>query len=161
MGAGGRMRETVDPEFAMYVDARQDRLLRAAYLVYGDLERAEKQLLHAFTRLSLRWGRVDDPDLYVQRLLYRAALSRWFRPKPAEAEPEDGNRVWAVLAGLTATQRAVLVLMHLEELTEFETSDVLGLSPAAVHGHGQTALSQLRSGLGSGDWRDVRPGDRR
>jgi hypothetical protein len=85
MDAGGRMRETVDPEFATYVDARQDRWLRAAYLVYGDLERAEEQLLHAFTRLSLRWGRVDDPDVYAQRLLYRAALSRWFRPKPAEA----------------------------------------------------------------------------
>jgi RNA polymerase sigma factor (sigma-70 family) len=158
------MRETVDPEFAMYVDARQDRWLRAAYLVYGDLERAEGQLLHAFIRLSLRWGRVDDPDVYVQRLLYRAALSRRLRPESAEAEPEGGNQVRAALAGLTATQRAVLVLMYFEELTEFETSDVLGLSPAAVHGHGQTALSQLRSGLGSGDWRSARParpGDRR
>lgn len=159
MGAGGRMRKTVDPEFATYVEARQDRWLRAAYLVYGDLERAEEQLLHAFTRLSLRWGRVDDPDVYVQQVLYRAALSRWFRPKPAQTEPEDRNQVWAALAGLTATQRAVLVLLYLEELTEFETSDVLGLSPAAVHDHGQTALNQLRSGLGSGD--DVRPGDRR
>jgi hypothetical protein len=27
----------------MYVDARQDRWLRAAYLVYGDLERAEAE----------------------------------------------------------------------------------------------------------------------
>ncbi|HEY0695701.1 MAG TPA: hypothetical protein VGD71_42525 [Kribbella sp.] len=43
MDAGGRMRKTVDPEFAMYVDARQDRWLRAAYLVYGDLERAEAE----------------------------------------------------------------------------------------------------------------------
>jgi DNA-directed RNA polymerase specialized sigma24 family protein len=157
------MRETVDPQFAMYVDARQDRWLRAAYLVYGDLERAEEQLLHAFVRLSLRWGRVDDPDVYVQRLLYRAALSRWFRSESAEAEPED-SQVRVALAGLTATQRAVLVLMHLEDLTEFETADVLGLSPAAVHGHGQTALSQLRSGLGSRDWRSARParpGDRR
>src|SRR5258705_3694530 len=126
MDAGGRMRETVAPEFATYVDGRQDRWLGAAYLVYGDLERAEEQLLRAFTRLSLRWGRVDDPDVYVQRLLYRAALSRWFRPKPAEADRENRNQTWAALAGLTATQRAVLVLLYFEELTEFETSDVLG-----------------------------------
>ena len=63
------MRETVDPDFASYVDARQGRWLRTTYLVYGDPERAEEVLLHAFTRLSLCWTRVDDPDVFVQRML--------------------------------------------------------------------------------------------
>lgn len=153
------MRDTVDPEFASYVDARQGRWLRAAYLVYGDPELAEDQLLHAFTRLSLRWGRVDDPDVYVQRILYQAALSRWFRVKPAVLD--DDEPVIAALASLTPAQRTVFVLLHYEELTEFEVADVLGLSHAAVHGHGQTALSRFRTGLGYGDWRDAKPGDRR
>ena len=56
----------VDTEFASYVDARQGRWLRTAYLVYGDLERAEEALLHAFTRLALRWTKVDDPDAFVR-----------------------------------------------------------------------------------------------
>jgi len=155
------MRETVDPEFAAYVDARQDRWLRAAYLVYGDLERAEELLLHAFTRLSLRWGRLDDPDVYVQRILYRAAASRWSRAGRYEVDQADeqpGGPVRAALAGLTSVQRAVLVLLCFEELTEFETSDVLGLSPSAVHDHRQAALSRFRSG--SRDWRDAMPGER-
>jgi hypothetical protein len=29
------------------------------------------------------------------------------------------------------------------------------MSHAAVHGHGQTALSRFRLELGTGDWRDV------
>lgn len=152
------MRDTVDPEFASYVDARQGRWLRAAFLVYGDPEVAEEQLLHAFTRLSLRWGRVDDPDAYVQGLLYQAALSRWSRVNPLLEEDEP---VQVALAGLSAAERTVLVLLHFEELTEFEVSEVLGLSQPTVHGHGQTALSKFRAGLGHGDWRDARPGERR
>ena len=58
------MRETVDPDFASFVDARQGRWLRTAYLVYGDVHRAEQLLLHAFTHLSVRWPRVDDPDAF-------------------------------------------------------------------------------------------------
>lgn len=149
------MRETVDPEFAAYVDARQARWLRAACLVYGDLERAEERLLHAFTRLSLRWPRVEDPDVFVQRILYQAALSRWSRrPGPVPREAGDDEPVQAALAGLTSTQRAVLVLLYYEELTEFEVSDVLGLSPAAVHSQGQAAMGRFRTGLGLGDRRD-------
>ncbi|WP_344214260.1 sigma factor-like helix-turn-helix DNA-binding protein [Kribbella sancticallisti] len=146
------MRDTVDPEFASYVDARQGRWLRTAYLVYGDLERAEEQLLRAFTRLSLRWDRVDDPDLFVQQLLYRSALSRWSRAKPFDG---DEDQVKQALGALSAAQRAVLVLLHFEELTEFEVSDVLGMSHAAVHSHAQSSLSRFRLELGTGDWRDV------
>lgn len=152
------MREPVDPEFASYVDARQGRWLRAAYLVYGDLDVAEEQLRHAFAMLSLRWGRDDDPDAYVQSMLYKAALSRWSRVRPTL---EDDEPVREALAGLTAAQRAVFVLLYFEELTEFEIADLLGMSHTAVHDHGQTALSKFRSGLGYGDWRDVGRGERR
>jgi RNA polymerase sigma factor (sigma-70 family) len=152
------MRDTVDPEFASYVDARQGKWLRTAYLVYADLDRAEEQLLHAFTRLALRWGKVDDPDVFVQRILYDAALSRWSRTKPPVLE-EDDNPVRSALATLSPVQRAVFVLLYLEELTEFEVADVLNLSHATVHGHGQTALARFRTELGAGDWRDTRRRD--
>jgi DNA-directed RNA polymerase specialized sigma24 family protein len=146
------MRTTVDPEFAAYVDARQGRWLRTAYLVYGDLERAEEQLLHAFTRLSLRWGKLDDPDLFVQQLLYKAALSRWSRAKPFEG---DDDQVKVALAALGPVDRTIFVLLYFEQLTEFEISDVLGMSQSAVHNHGLEATSRFRLELGTGDWRDV------
>jgi DNA-directed RNA polymerase specialized sigma24 family protein len=146
------MRDTVDPDFASYVDARQGRWLRAAYLVYGDLDRAEESLLHAFTRLALRWGKVDDPDSFVQRLLYQPALRPWNRVK---AFPDEDDPVKLALAGLTAAQRTILVLLHLEELTEFEVSDLLGMSHQAVHTQALSAFGQLRTGMGAGEWRDV------
>jgi DNA-directed RNA polymerase specialized sigma24 family protein len=60
------------------------------------------------------------------------------------------------LAELTPAQRTVLVLLHFEELTEFEVSDLLGMSPAAVHTHGMSAFGRFRTALGAGDWRDAR-----
>jgi DNA-directed RNA polymerase specialized sigma24 family protein len=142
------MHDRVDPDFASYVDARQGRWLRTAYLVYGELERAEEQLLHAFSRLSLRWNKVDDPDAFVQRLLYQPALSRWSRVK---AFPDEDDPVKLALAELTPAQRVVFVLLHLEELTEFEVADVLGISHSAVHGHSLAALTRFRTALGAGD----------
>jgi DNA-directed RNA polymerase specialized sigma24 family protein len=152
------MRDTVDPDFASYVDARQGRWLRTAYLVYGDLDRAEEVLLHAFTRLALRWTRLDDPDVFVQGLLYQPALARWNRVKAFEDEEDP---VKLALAELTPAQRTVFVLLHLEELTEFEVAEVLGMSQTAVHGHGMTAFSRFRTALGAGDWRDADSGESR
>jgi DNA-directed RNA polymerase specialized sigma24 family protein len=152
------MRDTVDPDFASYVDARQGRWLRTAYLVYGDLERAEEALLRAFTRLSLRWTKVDDPDAFVQRMLYQPVLKPWNRVK---AFPDEDDPVKVALAGLSPAQRTVFVLLHLEELTEFEVADVLSLSHQTVHGHGMTAFSRFRTALGAGDWRDAGTGDSR
>jgi len=146
------MEESVDPDFASYVDARQGRWLRTAYLVYGDLERAEQALLHAFTRLSLCWTKVDDPDAFVQRELYQPALVRWNRVK---AFPDEDDPAKLALAELTPAQRAVLVLLHLEELTESEVADVLNMSQTTVHGHGLTAFSRFHTALGAGDWRDA------
>jgi DNA-directed RNA polymerase specialized sigma24 family protein len=147
------MRDTVDPDFASFVDARQGRWLRTAYLVYGDLERAEKVLLRAFTELSLHWVRVDDPDAFVQRLLYLPALKPWNR---AKAFPDEDDQVKHALGELTPAQRTVFVLLHVEELTEFEVADLLGMSQTAVHGHGLTAFGLFRTALGAGDWRDAR-----
>lgn len=42
----------IDDDFAEYVGARQHRLLRAAYLVCGDVHRAEDLLQHRPSRSS-------------------------------------------------------------------------------------------------------------
>ncbi len=142
------MLDTVDPEFASYVDARQGRWLRTAYLVYGELGRAEHALLHAFTRLSLTWPKVDDPDVFVQRLLYQPALTRWSRVRPF---PGTEDPVEQALTTLTPTQRTILVLLHLEELTEFEVADVLTMSHTAVHAQGLSAFERFRRALIAGE----------
>ena len=93
---------------------------------------------------------MDDPDIFVQRLLYQPALTRWSRVK---AFPDEDDPVKQALAELTPAQRTVFVLLHLEELTEFEVADVLGMSHSTVHGYGQSALTRFRTALGAGDTR--------
>jgi len=144
------MLDTVDPEFASYVDARQGRWFRTAYLVYGELGRAEHALLHAFTRLSLHWPKVDDPDVFVQRLLYQPALTRWSRLRPF---PETEDPVEQALAELTPTQRTILVLLYLEELTEFEVADILTMSHTAVHAQGLSAFGRFQKAIKAGESR--------
>ena len=142
------MRDTVDPDFASYVDARQGRWLRTAYLVYGDLERAEEALLRAFTRLSLRWTKVDDPDAFVQRLLYQPALARWNRVK---AFPDEDDPVKLALAELTPG-----AAHSVRAAAPRGAHRVRGGRPAracrtpTVHGHGLTAFSRFRTALGRG-----------
>ena len=65
-----------DVGFVEYVQARQHTLLRAAYLVCGDLSVAESLLRTALVDLARQWDRVrdDGPDLHVRRVLYRAAV---------------------------------------------------------------------------------------
>lgn len=87
-----------DVEFVEYVQARQHTLLRAAYLVSGDLSLAESLLRGALVSLAREWDRVreDRPDVHVRRILYRAAVSSWrtrthdvVDPPPSPSLPGD------------------------------------------------------------------------
>ena len=98
------MRDTVDPEFAAYVDARQGRWLRTAYLVYGELERAERAVCTPSPGCTAL-DQVDDPDVFVQGLLYQPALRGGTGCRPFEDEEDP---VKLALADLTPGQRTVL-----------------------------------------------------
>lgn len=158
-----------DVEFVDYVRARQHTLLRAAYLVCGDLPLAESLLEAALVRLARDWGEVRDeqPDLHVRQVLYRDAVASWRRrahevPGSQSGEPEDAEvageaeddeeeqlrrDVLRALDALTPRQRAVVVLRHLEDRTEGDVARILGISVAAVAREGDEALGRLRAGL--------------
>jgi RNA polymerase sigma factor (sigma-70 family) len=155
----------VDDEFADFVRARQHDLLRAAYLVCADEQRAERLVREAFTALWVSWRTVRDEDLdaFVRRVLYRALTSRSSRRSPSrDAGPEPPrSAVEAALAALPVRQRAVVVLRHVERRSERDTADALGISRGAVAAHESEALrrlhellpesADLRSGAGATD----------
>jgi RNA polymerase sigma-70 factor (sigma-E family) len=151
----------VDPDFAEYVRARQHALLRAAYLVCGDLHLAEDLLQGALVKLAERWPRLrgEYPDAYVRTILYRDAVSAWRKrhrevvglpgtSHPAEPRPTDRvvDRVdlERAMARLTARQRAVLVLRFFEDRSVQETASVLGVSTGTVKSQTHAALERLR-----------------
>ncbi len=144
--------------FTEWVGGRQRQLLRSAYLLTGDLHHAEDLVQEALTKVALRWSRLADgnPTAYALRIIARDNISWWrrrrdvptdrFRDAGVTSEPEIALVVRSALARLTPHQRAVLVLRHLEDLTERETADVLGVSVGTVKSQNAAALARLRTG---------------
>ncbi len=129
--------------FTDWAVGRQRQLLRSAYLLTGDLHRAEDLVQEALTKVALRWSRLADgnPTAYALRIIARDNISWWRRRRdvPTESvhdtwtsdEPEVALVVRRALARLTPSQRAVLVLRHLEDLTERDPRASAGLEPRA------------------------------
>lgn len=144
--------------FTEWAVGRQRQLLRSAYLLTGDLRRAEDLVQEALTKVALRWLRLAEgnPTAYALRIIARDNISWWRRRRvvPTEFlhdagvsdEPEDALVVRRALARLTPGQLAVLVLRHFDDLTERETADVLGVSIGTVKSQNAAALARLRTG---------------
>ena len=156
-----------DADFTAYLQARQGRLLRTAYLLTGDQHQAEDLLQTSLAKLYLAWDRVHDResvDAYIRRIMVNEHNSLWRRAwrrreQPTDAVPEtsatspaydDGGSaaLWAAVQTLPRKARAVLVLRYYEELTEAETAEVLGIAIGTVKSQTSRALVTLRTRIG-------------
>jgi RNA polymerase sigma-70 factor (sigma-E family) len=149
-----------EAEFVAFVQARQHRLLRSAYLICGDRHLAEDLLQGALVKLALHWTRVrtGDPEAFLRTVIYRDAVSWWRRrrrerltsepPERVAADPGEDTSMRlafeAALRRLTPRQRAVLVLRFFDDLTEARTATVLGVSVGTVKSQTNVALRRLR-----------------
>ena len=142
---------------------------RLAYLLTGDRALAEDLVQEAFVRLVGRFRHLRVPDAfeaYLRRTivnlhtshLRRRRLERVFLEREkASARPADpgmpdlGAReeLWRALQALPSRQRAAVVLRFYEDLSERETADALGSSPAAVKSLVARAMGTLRARIGS------------
>ena len=152
-----------DADFTAYLQARQARLLRTAYLLTGDQHQAEDLLQTSLAKLYLAWDKVHDResvDAYVRRIMVNEHNSSWRRPwkrleratgELPEAAVTDaydegvGAEVWRVVQTLPRKARAVVVLRYYEQLTEAETAEVLGISIGTVKSQSSRALATLRT----------------
>ncbi|WP_328933440.1 MULTISPECIES: sigma factor-like helix-turn-helix DNA-binding protein [unclassified Streptomyces] len=124
-------------DFAVYAHAGLHRLATTAHLLSGapaDPGEATELVRRTLVRVCARWRRIPraDVDFYVRRSLVKEFL-RGSRRQPA---PSEG-----VLRGLSARQRAVLVLLHREGLREAEVAQLLGCSTGAVRSRARRALA--------------------
>src|SRR5580765_5112561 len=116
------MRDGDRPSFEEWARARQQYLVRSAYLLTGDFQRAEDLVQEALVRAAMRWDslREGSPDAWVRTVVYREHVSWWRRrrrevlvdevPEPAayDAPVLTDAALVAALARLTWSQRAVL-----------------------------------------------------
>lgn len=146
--------------FAAYVAARTPALMRVAYLLTGDWQRAEDLLQTALMGCYGRWSRIDDPDAYVRRTLVVTYAGwrrrRWTGERPGDlperAAAGDAMRgaderadLLRLLGGLPPRQRAVVVLRYYEDLPDAEIAGLLGISVGTVKSQANRALAKLRT----------------
>lgn len=155
--------------FEEYVSVSSGRLLRFAYVLCGDRHLAEDLVQDVLARAHRRWERIEaeHPDTYLNAAIVRAHLS-WRRrrastekviaepPEPGTATGPDfaqrlaaRDELWTLLAGLSRTQRAVVVLRYYEDLDDHRIAEVLGCAPATVRVHASRALAALRTSMSS------------
>ncbi|MEU9985906.1 SigE family RNA polymerase sigma factor [Streptomyces sp. NPDC048045] len=149
--------------FREFVAGRSPALLRTAVLLTGgDRHAAEDLLQNALVRAAGRWQRIDEPEAYVRRILYRQQIGRWRLkwprrevtvaelPEGAAAPDVSGAAearlvVRTALAKLTARQRTVLVLRYFEDLPEADVARLLGCSVGTVRSTTHRSLARLRT----------------
>ncbi|GGQ14351.1 SigE family RNA polymerase sigma factor [Streptosporangium pseudovulgare] len=147
--------------FREFVLARQQALMRTAYLLVGDAHLAEDLLQSVLVRIAGKWpglARDGNPEAYTRRALVNQYISWRRRPRPEAPSadpPEHGvshdeetlDRIMLrqALAKLTRKQRAVIVLRFWEDLTEAQTAEALGCSVGNVKSQTHHALARLRA----------------
>ena len=154
------MDEALTRDFEEFALSRSRSLYRQAWALCGDAHRAEDLVQETLAKVYLKWRRIDTPYAYAQRTLMRAYLSHRRRRSSTEqpwAEVPDQRAASSpadlsdlrialqeALAGLGPTDRAVVVLRYLEDLSVAETADRLGLSQGAVKNRSLRALRAMR-----------------
>src|SRR6185436_7165244 len=81
-----------DADFTAYLEARQGKLLRTAYLLTGDQHQAEDLLQTSLAKLYLAWDRVRDRgsiDAYVRRIMVNENNSVWRKAWRRAERPTD------------------------------------------------------------------------
>lgn len=142
-----------------YFAARAVALRRTAYLVVRDWHTAEDMVQATFVKLYLHWPSIrrDTLDAYARRALMNHCLSHLRKrgresltdSVPDVGAPEDDSRLdlSAALSLLPPSQRAVVALRFLDDLSVAETAAAMGLSEGTVKSHTSRALASLRRHL--------------
>jgi RNA polymerase sigma-70 factor (sigma-E family) len=159
--------ERVAVEFEDYVTDQGQSLLRLAYVLTGDGDRAEDLAQTALADAYRHWRKVDaarQPDAYVRRMLVNAHLD-WHRrrssteqptdlagwePRAVNADPADEvvsrDQLRAALSTLAPRSRTALVLRYYADLDDNGIASAMGVSASAVRATISRALTALRSG---------------
>lgn len=163
------MNADAEAQFCEFVAARQQALLRTAYLLTSDLHSAEDLVQISLAKAYLSWDRLREPravEAYVRKIMVNEHTSWWRRAwrrkerstdelpespvvldDPAAFEQRDA--MWELVQTLAPKQRAAVVLRYYEDLSEAETARILDCSVGTVKSQTSRALATLRSRLSS------------
>ena len=163
---------TADPRtqrLLRLLNLHRDQAMRVAFRMgAGSQEAAEDLVQDAFVRAHDRMGSLrdsKDAKAWFFRILVRLAANqrrhrdvrtrhedsvRLLYPATTNAgapDPALRDHVHAAIARLTESQRAVVVLVYLEQFTLDEAASILDRAPGTIRSHLHRALLSLRRDL--------------
>ena len=163
--------------FSAAIAEHHQRLAGFAYLLCGNRTQAEDLVAEAYARVwpKYRNHQVEDLGPYLRRAVANLATGRvrrlrlerreterrtsdWrtgsdtygqgFEGHGFESSIDERDRLWQAIWSLPADQRAVIVLRHVEDMSEHEVAKVLGVRPGTVKSRLARGLDALRIVLG-------------
>ncbi|MDR7383206.1 SigE family RNA polymerase sigma factor [Promicromonospora iranensis] len=164
-----------EAEFASFMARSAPALARTAWLLCGDTHVAEELVQQALMKTYLAWpkARQGEPLAYARRVLANLRIDRWRRrrrevlmasdtlpdrsdgsPGPADRHAER-DRLSRALLTLPTKQRRIVVLRHLEGLSEREVADATGVSVGTVKSTASRGIARLREVLQTEDAADA------
>ena len=146
-----------------------ERVFRTCFRILGDQAAAEDQTHEVFLRLFGQIGRFDGRSRF-STWLYRLAVNHTLNrlrkrkrrsiklrefaqgteltarelPDRSLLRREQGDRVQALLSGLSSDHRTILVLREIEELDYAEIAEVLGIAYGTVMSRLHRARRELK-----------------
>jgi RNA polymerase sigma-70 factor (ECF subfamily) len=148
-------------DFDRFYASTARRTLAVAYALTGSWADAEDLVQDAYADAHRRWDRVgtyDDPAAWVRRAVTNRSASRWrrlgrevraltrvsARAARTTSEPEvQDAQFWSAVATLPGRQRAVVVLIYVDDLSIEQAATRLGCAEGTVKTH----LSRARLAL--------------
>jgi len=149
--------------FEEYALARGVALFRFARLLTADDHRAEDLVQDVLAQAYAGWRRIsalDQPDLYVRRMLINANRSWWRRATNREvavaeisgpaiaqdsaAEWAERDELWRLIMTLPRGQRTVIVLRYYEDYDDATIAELLNCAPGTVRTQAKRALDRLQ-----------------
>jgi len=148
--------------FEEYVLARGAALVRFARVLTADQHRAEDLVQDVLAKAYAGWRRIgllEQPDLYVRKMLVNAYISWWRRAVNRElavAEPPGGrfvedtaaesaerDAIWRLVLQLSPRQRAVIVLRYYEDYDDATIAELMQCGQGTVRTQARRALAKL------------------
>ena len=157
-----------DEAFTQFVAAHGAMARRVAWrLMGGDGAAAEDVVQNAFVKAHAKFESVlqeGSREAWFRQIVVREALNqlRWlgvrrrvaqfagFEDRTPPAVARDGGavaRIETAVATLSPQQRAIFVLVHLEEQTVADAAAQLGIAEGTAKSHLHRALTSLRTQL--------------
>ena len=151
-----------DAEFTAFMTEAEPLLARMAWLLCGDVHRAEELVQQTLVKTYVAWPRARDGDplAYARRTLSNLRIDTWRKHRPETLLPPEEmpgghapstahhhaerDALVRALARVSPQRRRVVVLRYLMDVSESDVARDLNISVGTVKSTAHRGLEQLR-----------------